>query len=499
MVERASRGASSMAMHAAWLSALAAIATTLGWLAHWQVNSGLDEVANQRIANVTHGLPIDQWPLTKADDIIAGRVFGNATTRFDESGLQITSRGVAVEFGLRLTEPLDLDRYDLIELAVQTDAPFQFQWSAYFQDSTSPCRSQPQPIVDGRLRSQLSRIDWACQVPAHPTVVSLRLVVDGPARAVVTLSDVRILPTGIVLPPMARDVAVVTTSSDITAAATRLLALPHDIQPVATVPLTWRDAAGLTRRAQLRELVPGVITATTPDFRINRVVATTTPNAATLFLFGVLLLIWRWPPRSPKWRIPTQIGAALLMPLWLSVGLRMGTPFSWADQAFIAAGSLYLAMRLFDRAPRWQWFGRPTAWSIPAASVALTTALALLLHGNADVVHPDAMTALRYLGWAAIQQFILARVVADRLTALGWSVPWVSLATATAFALLHAPNQSLMLLTLVGGLLWTWNWQLHRALLPNVFAHALCGLIASAAIDHSWLWSMEIGSRFLAG
>ena len=109
------------------------------------------------------------------------------------------------------------------------------------------------------------------------------------------------------------------------------------------------------------------------------------------------------------------------------------------------------------------------------------------------------MTALRYLGWAAIQQLILARVVADRLTALGWSVPWVSLATATAFALLHAPNQSLMLLTLVGGLLWTWNWQRHRALLPNVFAHALCGLIASAAIDHSWLWSMEIGSRFLAG
>lgn len=486
-------------MRAAWLVALAAIATGLGWLAHWQVTAGLDEIANRRVANVTHGLPINQWPLTEPENIIAGRVFGSATTRFNASGLQITSGGEAVEFGLRLTEPLDLDRYGLIELAVQTDAPFQFQWSAYFQNSTSPCRSQPQSIVAGWLRSQLNQIDWACELPPRPTAFSLRLVVDGPAGAEVTLRDVRILPIGMVLTPSARDVPIVTTSLDIADAATRLRALPRDIQPVAAVPLSWRDAAGLARRSQLRDRVPSVITATTPDFRINRDAATLSPSAPTLFLFGVLLLIWRWPPRSPKWRIPTQIGAALLMPLWLSVGLRMGTPFSWVDQAFMASGALYLALRLFDPASSWQWFGRPAAWAIPAASVALTIALALLLRGNVDVIHPDAVTALRYLGWAAIQQLILARVVADRLTALGWSVPWVSLATATAFAMLHAPNQSLMLLTLVGGLFWVLNWQRHRALLPNVFAHALCGLIASAAFDHSWLWSMEIGSRFFAG
>ncbi len=486
-------------MRMVWLIALVTIAASLGALAHWQVTTKLDEFANQRIANIAHGLPIKQWKLTKPDDIIAGRVFGNATTWFDESGLHITSRGVAVEFGLPLSEPLDLDRYGLIELTVQAEPAVRLQWSAYFQGSASPCRSEPQTIVDGILRSQLSGIGWACVLPPRPSAVSLRLVVDGPAGAAVTIRDARILPIGNVSPPQPDYVPIVRTSSDIPAAATALLALPQNSQLIANVPLGWRDAAGLDRRAQLRDLVPGVVTATAPNLRGNYRVEKATPDAYTLSLFGMLLLIWRWPPRTTKWRLPAQIAAALLMPLWLSVGLRLGTSFSRIDQAFIVASSLYLALRLMERAQRWHWIGGPSAWAIPASSVAMAIALALALHGSSEIIFPDAVTALRYIGWAAIQQLILSRVVADRLSALGWSVPWVSLCAATAFALLHAPNQSLMLLTLVGGLLWTWNWQRHRALLPNVFAHALCGLIASAAIDRSWLWSAEIGSRFFAG
>ena len=486
-------------MRVAWLVTFAVIAAMLGYLAHWQVTTQLDEVANRRVALVAQGLPIYEWQLNKPDDIIAGRVFGDATTSFDESGLHITTRGSAVEIGLRLTEPLDLDRYGLIEIAVQADAAVRFQWSAYFKDSAHPCRSEPQAIIDGTLRSQLNRIAWACELSPRPSVVSLRLVVDGPAGAAVTVSDARILPVGIVLPPLPEDVPVVRTSADVAGAASRLLALPQNIQLVATVPLGWRDAEGLDRRATLRDRVPGVVTATAPSLRVKHRVESVPPSATTLCLFGMLLLIWRWPPRPTKWRIPAQIAATLLMPLWLSVGLRLGTSFSWIDHAFIATGSIYLSLRLIDRAPRWHWIGGPAAWAIPATSVALAIVLALVLHGRSEVIYPDAVTALRYVGWAAIQQLILSRVVADRLTALDWSVPGVSLSAATAFALLHAPNQSLMLLTLVGGLLWTRSWQRHRALLPNVVAHAVCGLIASAAIDRSWLWSAEVGSRFFAG
>ncbi len=499
MAEPASRETPSLSMRMVWLIALVTIAASLGALAHWQVTTRLDELANQRIADIAHGLPIQQWKLTKPEDIIAGRVFGNATTSFDESGLHITSRGIAVEFGLPLAEPLDLDRYGLVELAVQADPAVRLQWSAYFQNSSSPCRSELQAIVDGILRSRLRRIDWACVLPARPSAVSLRLVVDGPAGAKVTLSDARILPIGNVSRPQPNDVPIIRTSSDIPAAASALLALPQNSQLVANVPLGWRDAAGLDRRAQLRDLVPGVVTATAPNLRGNHRVEKAIPDAYTLSLFGVLLLIWRWPPRTLKWRIPAQIAAALLMPLWLSVGLRLGTPFSWIDQSFIAAGSIYLTLRLVEHARRWNWIGAPSAWVIPAVSIVLAVALAMALHGRSEVIYPDAVKALRYLGWAAIQQLVLSRVVADRLTALGWSVPWVSLSAATTFALLHAPNQSLMLLTLIGGLLWMWSWQRHRALLPNVVAHALCGLIASAAIDRSWLWSAEVGSRFFAG
>lgn len=486
-------------MRIAWLMAFAVVAVVLGWLAHWQVTIQLDEVANRRIALVAQGLPIYEWHLNKPDDIIAGRVFGDATTWFDESGLHITTRGSAVEIGLRLMEPLDLDRYGLIELAAQADPAIALKWSAYFKGSAHPCRSEPQAIVDGQLRSQLNRIDWSCEQPPRPSVVSLRLVIEGPAGAAVAVSDARILPVGIVLPPLPEDVPVVRTAADVAGAASRLHALPQNIQRVATVPLGWRDAEGLDRRARLRDKVPGVVTATAPGLRVNHRVENAPPSASTLYLFGVLLLIWRWPPRPTNWRIPAQITAALLMPLWLSIGLRLGTSFSWIDQAFIAAGSIYLALRLIDRAPRWNWVGGAAAWAIPAGSVALVIGLALVLHGRSDVIYPDAATVFRYVGWTAIQQWILSRVVADRLTTLGWSIPWVSLAAATAFALMHAPNQSLMLLTLVGGVLWMWNWQRHRALLPNVLAHTLCGLIASAAIDRSWLWSAEVGSRFFAG
>lgn len=483
----------------AWPIALLLIVAALGWLAHWQVTQRLDEAADARVATIANGRPIAQWDLTNADDVIAGRVFGNADTRFDADGLHISSRGQAVEFGLRLSEPLDLARYGLVDLAVDAGPDVRFQWSAYFQDSTSPCRSEPQPVVEGHLRSQLFRIDWACALPPRPAAVSLRLVVDAPARTTVTLRDLRLLPIGIQIPPLEDDIPVVRTTSDISVAAARLMAMPNTIQPVAIVALGWRDAAGLQRRASLRELVPGVVTATSPNLRVNQIPKAETTDPWTFCIFGFLLLAWLSPPRSLHWRIPVQIGAALLMPLWLSVGLRMGTPFSGIDQAFLLAGAIYLAARLMDSALPWRWFGQPSAWKIPAASIAMTIALALLLHRNFESIHLEPITALRYFGWAAIQQLIMSRVVADRLAAWGWSVPWVSLGTATAFALLHAPNQSLMMLTLLGGLLWTWNWQRHRALLPNVVAHAICGLIATSFIDPGWLWSAEIGSRFLVG
>lgn len=459
----------------------------------------LDVRAQKRIAASTSALPIARWSLTDADDIIAGRVFGDAETSFDEAGLHVTSRGVAVEFGIRLDGPLDLERFGLASVAVDSDGDAHLQWSAYFQGSNAPCRSESLTAVDGRIVSRLDQIAWQCELPPRPAAISLRLVVDAPQGASVTFSDFSLTPVVALQLPAADSIPRVATGEDLANAGNQLAALPTPIQPVAIVKSEWRDAATMQLREVLRMAVPS--SAAFSD-TVNVDVAKPTrslPFNATWLPFALLLLAWLRPPKSPRWRSVVQIGAALLIPLWLSVGLRLGTSFSWVDYSFVAAGVIYLGVLIWQRGRPWTWIGVPAAWLIPAASVVMTLVLAMLIPRETGLEVPDSIAALRYLGWAAIQQVIVLRIVSDRISGLGWSPKWVSLAAATAFALLHAPNQSLMLLTLVGGLLWTWNWQRHRALLPNVFAHALCGLIASAAIDRSWLWSAEIGSRFFAG
>ncbi len=498
MAESAPRGAGSVATAAAWLATLAIIVAALGGLAHWQVTNGLDVLAQQRIIAGTGALPIARWSLTDADDIIAGRVFGDAETRFDEAGLHVTSRGEAVEFGIRLDGALDLARFGLASVAVDSEGTARFQWSAYFQESKEPCRSDPLTVVDGRIVSRLDQIAWQCELPPRPAASSLRLVVDAPRGANVTFHDFSLTPVASLQLPELDSIPRIAANDDLASAEVRFAALPTSIQPVAIVTPGWRDAATVKMRETLRIVVPAAIAISGASVADAAQPLRSRTFNATWVLLALLLVAWLWRTKSPGWRIVVQVGAALLMPLWLSVGLRMGTRFTVLDYLFVVAGVSYLIMLLMQRGHPWKWFGRPAAWLIPAASVVMTAALAMLIPRENGPQALDSIAAFRYLAWAAIQQVIVLRIVADRISGLGWSTCWVVLAAATAFALLHAPNQSLMVLTLVGGLLWTWNWRRHRALLPNVFAHALCGLIASAAIDRSWLWSAEIGSRFFA-
>ncbi|MGB4860060.1 MAG: CPBP family glutamic-type intramembrane protease [Dokdonella sp.] len=486
-------------MVAAWLAMLAAIVVTLAGFAHWQVTHELDVRAQQRILASTSELPIARWSMTNADDIIAGRVFGDADTRFDEAGLHVTSRGVAVEFGIRLDGPLDLARFGLVSVAVDSDVGSRFQWSVYFQDSTTPCRSEPLTVVDGRIVSRLDQIAWQCKLPSRPAAISLRIVVDARRGASVTFRDFSLSPVVALQLPEPDSIPLVAPGDDLVNAESRLDTLPNSIQPLVIVQPEWRDAATLRLREDLRSAVPAVVAISGAGVANASPASKSLTFNATWLLLALLVVAWLRPPKSPRWRVVARVGAALLMPLWLSVGLRLGTSFSFVDCSFVAAGVIYLGVLIWQRGQPWKWIGKPAAWLIPTASVAMTLVLAMLIPRENGPEVPDSIAALRYLGWAAIQQMIVLRIVADRIAGLGWSAKWVSLSAASAFALLHAPNQALMLLTLGGGLLWNWNWQRHRALLPNVVAHALCGLIASAAIDRSWLWSAEIGSRFFAG
>jgi membrane protease YdiL (CAAX protease family) len=101
--------------------------------------------------------------------------------------------------------------------------------------------------------------------------------------------------------------------------------------------------------------------------------------------------------------------------------------------------------------------------------------------------------------WGLTQQYILQGFIYRRLKlicgAQTQSLP-IFLAAAL-FALVHAPNGPLMLLTLLGGLVWTWVYE--RA--PNLFAlglsHALMSALAMSALPPWFLQSMSIGYKHL--
>jgi membrane protease YdiL (CAAX protease family) len=99
--------------------------------------------------------------------------------------------------------------------------------------------------------------------------------------------------------------------------------------------------------------------------------------------------------------------------------------------------------------------------------------------------------------WGLTQQYILQGFIYRRLQLIFGTKTWTICLAALLFALVHAPNLPLMLLTLVGGLVWTWVYT--RA--PNLFAlglsHAVMSAIAMSSLPAWFLQSMSIGYKYL--
>ncbi len=101
--------------------------------------------------------------------------------------------------------------------------------------------------------------------------------------------------------------------------------------------------------------------------------------------------------------------------------------------------------------------------------------------------------------WGLTQQYILQGFIYRRLKLIAGAEKntLTIFLAALLFALVHAPNVPLMLLTLIGGLVWTWVY----ARAPNLFAlglsHALMSAIAMSALPAWFLQSMSIGYKYL--
>jgi membrane protease YdiL (CAAX protease family) len=98
--------------------------------------------------------------------------------------------------------------------------------------------------------------------------------------------------------------------------------------------------------------------------------------------------------------------------------------------------------------------------------------------------------------WALLQQYTMLGFTYRRLRQFLHANHCIMI-TAGLFALVHAPNYSLMILTFLGGLIWSFVYE--RA--PNLFASAISHVLLSAtvliAVPEWILPSMTVGYRYL--
>lgn len=101
--------------------------------------------------------------------------------------------------------------------------------------------------------------------------------------------------------------------------------------------------------------------------------------------------------------------------------------------------------------------------------------------------------------WGLTQQYILQGFIYRRLKlVVGAEKNTLTIfLAALLFALVHAPNAPLMLLTLIGGLVWTWVYARAPNLLALGLSHALMSAIAMSSLPAWFLQSMSIGYKYL--
>lgn len=166
---------------------------------------------------------------------------------------------------------------------------------------------------------------------------------------------------------------------------------------------------------------------------------------------------------------------------------------------------------LFIALERWPWiaivvFMLPTLllikrWIRPhsaAGSIWLVTlAFASVMFYLSDADWSFIRDLPLYVLWALTQQVILGPLVSDYLhQKAGMSQLAVALLCGILFALLHVPNQMLMLATFFGGMLWSYAWLRYQNIYANAVSHALLALLFYQAMPQHLLGTARVGLWF---
>jgi len=422
------------------------------------------------------------WRFRQADDIVAGKVFGDGILKLGERGLIVLpTRSGRGEIGFPLSRQADLQRLNLLRLDAHAPA-------GRFGLVARPTLNDPLVRADiGDLTQpiRLDQLPWhdaaGRSVPPPSRAAMLRLSFDLPPDSALTLQGAGLARAGGPAPETGVPIPAGLTAEGLLRYRDRQRA----IDPLVTLGDARNDTPG-TKPVDAQPVEPGHIVHWVPWVA----------SCGYLLVLVAGVAATRRQGDHPS-RVSDIANAALSIagPLWFITGMALGPRPATSAVVMFAAGASYAAYLTGIRAvPRWHWRGgwRMAAWPLLAIPVAIAIAA---VAGHAPAWPPVTRAAL-YLGWALFQQWLMLAVVGG-LLARALPRPAAVLLVALAFALLHSPNGLLMQLCFVAELGWAW-WYLHqRALMPIALAHAASAVIMQACMAGGVLRSLEVSARFL--
>ncbi|MCX7562931.1 CPBP family intramembrane metalloprotease [Xanthomonadaceae bacterium XH05] len=462
--------------------ALVALATVLlFWcVSHLTVATWLASAANQRDADWAQGLSPWQWSFSGAGSVIRPGSHGLISARHEGGGLSfslpdegVASMSLPIDGG-----HIDLNAVDRARIELHASAPLHLRLMPHVAGLHPEWASAV-------LGAGAHRLDLPLSTMPAPVTDALHLRIEAASGTMLHLRGLALLATSCdahtPCPPR-RDTAPPLATPE------RLLAYidaQRRIAPAVAIEPEGRFGdAGRWLATRLQGASDGVV----------RVVGML---LLALVLLAVTRRLRRRPSASPR-RAVIELAATLGGALML---LLSGWPAPDTSlQAGIALALCLAALALLPPPSRhWCWNGDAASWksAIMVTVIALLaiSPLALLDHG--DAVPRDASRWVRYPLWALVQQWLLIAAIAPRVRLVTSDTRSAALACGALFALMHAPNFTLMIATLIGGSLWAWLGYRHRALLPLAVSHAALGLWLVHLAPTWVLRSAEVGGRYL--